>query len=130
MIPFANETVTLIHRSETTDENGRKRAVYTKHSFGACSWRRISRIANIDNALTMTEYATVRIPVESVTAVTPTTGDLMIRGEYAGSVSSSADFQSVIEAMRGNGGAFVVGSVSDNTRSGSPLPHFKVTEAI
>lgn len=122
MIPFGNETVTLIVRSETTDSSGRHHASYAKHTLTGCSWRRRTQRSREETVHKDAESITVRVPPGQTI---PAVGDLMIFGEYSGTISSSADFEGIIEAKRSTGGAFLVQSVSDNTMSGSPIPHFK-----
>lgn len=122
MIPFGNETVTLIVRSETTDSSGRHHASYTNHKLTGCSWRRRTQRSREETVHKTAESITVRVPVGQTA---PNVGDLMIYGEYAGSISNSSEYDGVIESMRPSGGAFLVQSVSDNTMSDSPIPHFK-----
>lgn len=124
MIPFANETVTLIHRSETTGTDGRHHASYSSVQLTGCSWHRTIQTQNDSAVHSAGERITVRIPANQTM---PTIGDLLIRGSYSGTVTSGADYQGIIESMRSSGGAFLVQSVSDNSSSGSPIPHFKAT---
>ena len=127
MIPFGNETVTLIQRTEAV-VNGKTRVTYSKATLTGCSWRRKRRLyksdnsrVNSDNAFLSDEEVTCRVPVgQSV----PRAGDLMILGDVDVTVQSGADYQGLIERYRDSGGAFVVTSVADNARPGMPMPHY------
>lgn len=120
MIPFGNETVTLVQRAEAT-ENGRKKAVYSVARLTDCSWRRTQRWSREGEVLVPGEGITCRVPVGQAV---PHAGDLMILGDVTVTVNSGADFQRLIEQYRGADGAFVVASVADNARLGMPLPHY------
>lgn len=121
MIPFAGETVTLIHRTETTS-SGKHYASYAISTLNGCSWRRTTQMRKDGETRYNGEHITVRVPAGQTA---PATGDLLIYGTYTGTVTSDAQFQQIIQAKRPSGGAFVVQSVSDNTMSGAPFPHIK-----
>lgn len=127
MLPFGNETVTLVHRSETVI-SGKTHVSYSKTTLTGCSWRRKRRIrksdnsrVNSDNAFLGGEEIICRVPAGQEI---PRTGDLMILGEVAVTVTSGADYQGLIEQFKDAGGAFVVTSVADNARQGMPMPHY------
>ena len=121
MIPFAGETVTLIRRTEEV-ENGKKHAVYTKVYLTGCSWRRTDTMFINGNGVQGSETTTCRIPAGQAV---PKAGDLLIYGRYAPEVTSAADFKRVTEELKADGGAFVIANVTDNTKNGAPLPHYK-----
>lgn len=120
MIPFGNETVTLVQRIETV-VNGRTTVTYDKQKLTGCSWRRTARIIRIDNALISEESIVCRVPAGQVK---PKAGDLMILGDVNVAITSGAGYQQLIEQYRGSDGAFVVTSVKDNARPGMPMPHY------
>jgi len=120
MIPFGNETVTLVQRTETVT-SGKTSVAYSTAKLTGCSWRRTSRMVRYDNALVHEEGVVCRIPAGQTK---PKAGDLLIRGDAAVTVTGGADYQALIEQYRGSDGAFVVTSVADNARPGMPLPHY------
>lgn len=121
MIPFGNETVTLIRRIKGTDEHGRTAISYRKYLLTNCSWRRTSRTYLSENAVVYQEGTVCRVPAGQQK---PQVGDLMICGNAANDVESNGDYQRLIEQYRGSDGAFTVAAVSDNTRDGFPLKHY------
>lgn len=121
MMPFGGETVTLIRRTETT-VSGKTQASYTKITLQECSWRRTSELRMDGNGVAPSETVTCRVPADQAE---PRAGDLLILGTYNGTVTSAGDFKAIIDALKPSGGAFVVEAVSDNTRGGAPMPHWK-----
>lgn len=119
-IPFGNETVTLVQRTESV-VSGRTSVTYSAAKLTGCSWRRTTRITRTDNAMLAEEVMTCRVPAGQTK---PKTGDLMILGDVTVTVKSGADYQQFIESYRDSDGAFVVSSVSDNARPGMPMPHY------
>ena len=121
MLPFGSESVTLIKRTETKT-NGKTTVSYTTHHLQGCTWRRVRRWQREAEVLVPYEGITCRVPAGQTA---PHAGDLMILGNVDETVTGYAQYQALIEKYA-DGGAFVVASVSDNTRPGTPLPHFKV----
>ena len=127
MIPFGNETVTLVRRTENV-VSGKTAVTYSSVKLTGCSWRRKNRIyrsdhsrVNSDNVVLSGEEITCRVPADQTR---PRPGDLMILGDVAVTVQSGADYQRLIEQYSGADGAFVVTSVSDNARPGMFMPHY------
>lgn len=121
MIPFGKDTVTLIRRTEVT-EDGKKRAEYKRLTLRNCSWRRASELRMNGNGLIPSETVTCRIPADQEK---PRAGDLLILGNYTEAVTSAGEYKEIIDRLKPDGGAFMVETVSDNTRPGSPMPHWK-----
>lgn len=121
MIPFGNETVTMVRRTESTGSDGRTAVAYSTVKLTGCSWHRSTRIYQQDEALIASESITCRIPASQTK---PQTGDLLILGDVTVTVTSGAAFRQLIEDHQGTDGAFVVTTVSDNARAGYPLPHY------
>lgn len=121
MIPFGGETVTLIRRTEAT-VNGRTQASYQSYTLSECSWRRSNEMRMDGNGVKGDRTVTCRVPADQEA---PRPGDLLILGRYAGTVSSAADYKRIVDATKADGSAFVVEEVTDNTRGGSPMPHWK-----
>ena len=119
-IPFGDEVVTLVRRSEEVI-GGKTRVTYSSAAVTGCSWRRAARIIRNDSALISEEGIVCRVPAGQAV---PKAGDLMILGDVAVSVQSGADYQGLIERYRDSDGAFVVASVKDNARAGMPMPHY------
>lgn len=123
-IPFGNETVTLIHKTSTEDMYSRTHIEYVKILLTECSWIRTQKQHKDDAVHVPSEVIICRIPPDQKA---PHVGDMLILGNYTGSIANGQDFQRVIEGMKGNGGAFLVASVSDLNRPGFPLPHIKAS---
>ena len=119
-IPFGNETVTLVQRTENV-VNGKTQVTYSTTKLTGCSWRRTTRIVRNDNALISEESVVCRVPVGQTR---PSAGDLMILGDVAVTVTSSFQYQQLIDQYKGADGAFVVTSVKDNARPEMPMPHW------
>lgn len=119
-IPFGNETVTLVRRTETM-VGGKTHVTYSRVTLTGCSWRRARRWQRDGEFLVPVESVVCRIPASQTK---PSVGDLLILGNVAVTVTSGMDYQRVIEQYAGQDGAFMVASVSDNTRPGMPLPHW------
>lgn len=111
MIPFANETITLFHRTQ----GGIRRYVVR-----GCSYRRRSVRSVSDGMLTIATEATCRIPYD---AQQPGEGDLIIPGEIQGAPGGGIEMTMLYEAHQA-AGAFWVQSVADNGRCGYPAPHW------
>ena len=120
MIPFGNDTVTLVRRVETVAD-GRMRAAYTVSRLFGCSWKRTQGVRMEGEVLVPYAGITCRVPGNQTA---PKSGDLMILGVVDVTVNSGADYQALIERYRGADGAFVVASVADNARPGMPMPHY------
>ena len=119
-IPFGNETVTLVQKvSSVTD--GKTHISYQTSTLTGCSWRRTTKRVLIGDAVQYREVVICRIPHDQIK---PNTGDLLILGAVAVTVTSGADYNVLIEKYRDSDGGFVVSSVSDNARPGDPLPHY------
>lgn len=110
VIPFANDTVTLVHR----DASGWKSEV-----IHGCSLRRVSRRGVSGQTAVIENESVCRIPPGGVV---PAVGDLILPGTHDASAGSEIELVRLLEAHRADG-AFRVSSVSDNTR-GVPLPHY------
>ena len=120
MIPFGNEAVTLVRRIEATAE-GRTQVTYQTDALTGCSWQRTNSLVREGETLRQVEGIVCRVPHDQAK---PHTGDLMILGDVAVTVTGWADYQGLIEAYKGTDGAFVVASVADNARPGMPMPHY------
>jgi hypothetical protein len=120
MIPFGNETVTLVQRTETV-AHGKTHAAYAVTTLTGCSWQRTQRWNREAEVLAPYEGIVCRVPAGQTK---PKPGDLMILGNVTVTVAGGADFQRLVEQYRDTDGAFVVAAVADNARPGSPLPHY------
>lgn len=122
MIPFAKQTVTLIRRTETTDNMGRHHASYSTATLNGCSWRQTSVLNRESENQIRSENIICKVPVGQAI---PKAGDVLVFGSFEGTVRNAADLQSIIDRMHDSGGAFVAQQVVDNTKSDAPLPHYK-----
>lgn len=120
MIPFGNETVTLVQRTESV-VSGKTVVTYSVRHLAGCSWRRTSRIVRNDNALISEESTVCRVPAGQEK---PKAGDLLILGRADVHVTSGAEYKELIDRYRDQDGAFVVTDVKDNARPGMPMPHY------
>ena len=125
MLPFGNELITLIRRTETTDSLGKHHALYTKLFLRGCSWRRTAVQNAGSGTITYSEQTTCKVPKGQPE---PHAGDLMIHGTYSGTIDTATDYQKAIEATRADKGSFVVQSVGDYTMTDTPFPHYTATE--
>lgn len=121
MIPFGEETVTLVRRIEGKDTNNRTAVSYETARLIGCSWRRTTRLVRDGSAVFAAEALICRVPAGQTK---PRPGDLMILGVADVTITSGADYQSLIEEYRDSDGGFVVTSVKDNARPGMPIPHY------
>lgn len=111
MIPFATDTVTLIHKE------GSEWRAYTIQN---CSYRRTHNRAVVDKTETITEETVCRIPAGNVK---PAPGDVIALGWHAEAPTTAVELVRLLDSLR-PGGAFRVQSVSDNVRPGVPVPHY------
>lgn len=123
MIPFGNEKVTLVKRTEATGQDGKTHAVYTNITLTGCSWRRTTQMSGT-NEQSKSERITCKVPADQTA---PRAGDLMVRGDFTGTVTRDSDYRDIIRERSAEGGAFEVTAVSDNFGSEIPLPHTKAT---
>ena len=95
MIPFGNETVTLVRRVETV-VNGKTAVTYENVTLTGCSWRRTTRIIRDAEALVSQEGMVCRVPSGQTR---PMPGDLMILGAATVNVTSGAQYQRLIGSL-------------------------------
>lgn len=113
MIPFANDTVTLIHKGKSS---------WTATVISRCSYRRIRRRSLSGNTAILTDETVCRIPAGGAV---PAVGDVIVLGRTNAAVYNEIELVRLLEAHR-ESGAFRVESVSDNARPGMPIPHYAV----
>lgn len=115
MIPFGNQTVTLLHKSATG---------YTRHILAGCSWRQ-AKIRSVSTDVQDTALETkCRIPH---TQKKPEPGDLMILGTAVTNANSEIELVRLMDSLREQGkSVFMVQQVKDNS-IGAPLPHYAVS---
>lgn len=117
MIPFGNQTVTLMHMGK----NG-----YELHLLHGCSWRSaISRSTSL-NTLEETHETTCRVPY---TQTKPIPGDLLILGNIKAEAKNEIELVKLMESLQKQGiNAFRAQQVKDNS-IGCPLPHYAASGA-
>lgn len=118
MIPFGNETVTLIKRVETVTD-GKTAVSYKRYILTGCSWKRSATRFLNDTDAVRREEITCRIPAGQIA---PEIGDCLFLGTPKLSISNAKTLSEALEKHR-NGSAMRVTSISDNTRPGLPMPH-------
>ena len=117
MIPFGNETVTMLHKLETG---------YERYVLTGCSWRTSNEKALSIDAVIYTERTTCRIPSKYVR---PDPGDLFILGEVMADAKDEIELVRLMESLRKQGMCvFRVQSCADNSK-GNVLPHYAATGA-
>lgn len=117
MIPFGNETVTLIKRAETVVD-GKTKVGYKKYILTGCSWKRSATRFLNDTDAVRREEITCRIPAGQMT---PEIGDCLFLGTPRLSITNAKTLSEAMEKHKGS--AMRITSVSDNTRPGLPLRH-------
>lgn len=121
MIPFSNETVTLIRRTESTVD-GKTQIAYETVTLTGCSWHRSVSLTRTGEAFERVETISCRSPADQTK---PQAGDLMILGDVDVTVTSGIQYNALIESYADSDGAFVVRRVKDNARTGFPMPHYR-----
>lgn len=117
MIPFGNETVTILHRSG---------AGYVRGVLTNCSWRSAKVRSANGTAVAKSEDTTCRIPAGQIM---PDVGDVLILGEVEAAAGSEIELVRLLDGMRRDGvRAIRVTQVRDNSRC-APMPHYAVTGA-
>ena len=117
MIPFGNETVTILHRSG---------AGYARHVLHGCSWRSAKVRSMTGMAAEKSEDTVCRIPADQIV---PEVGDVLILGDVDAAAASEVELVRMLDGLRRDGlRAIRVTQVRDNSR-GAPLPHYAVTGA-
>ena len=118
MIPLGREAVTLYHRVETMEADGRTRLSWRRFWLDGCSWRHAARYS-LSNA----HEVVCRVPAE---CVRPAIGDVMVLGRVNDAADSALALCDVLEKYRQAGGAFRAAAVNDNMRRGFPMAHYAV----
>lgn len=124
MIPFGNQTVTLLARNRVVGEDGRTHENWTRHTLTGCSWRSSAVQTADSNAVRNDWDYTCRIPGDQRK---PQVGDVLILGTVAHlRVAASITAQEAAELLNSlrTTGAFRVESVRDNAMAGFPAPHY------
>ena len=115
MIPFGNETVTILHRSG---------AGYARHVLTGCSWRSSKVRSMTGTAAEKSEDTVCRIPAGQTM---PDVGDVLILGDVDAAAGSEIELVRLLDSLRRDGvRAIRVTQVRDNSR-GAPLPHYAAT---
>lgn len=118
MIPFANDTVTLVKRNET-EVDGKTRTTYSTHIIKGCAWRRVA-VHTLNGLQTEKGVQTsCRMPV----GIMPAVGDALLLGAHNVVVENYSALAALVQSNRQNG-AFIVTSAKDNARPGMPIPHY------
>lgn len=119
MIPFGNDTVTLIQRVET-EQNGRTHTEYARYILKGCSWRKKAGWSQFDTEKHRNEEISCRIPAGNRR---PNAGDYLFLGEIADEITDTRSLQAAMKAHRPTG-VMEITTMSDNARPGTPLPHY------
>lgn len=125
MIPFGNETVTLLRRVEETDESGKTRVRYARSLLTGCSWRSGLRRVRFDTEIQLLPEITCRVPADQAV---PAAGDCLFLGDVPLEIAGSRDLQAALDAASG-GTACRIAAVRDCARPGMPMPHYLCTGA-
>lgn len=119
MIPFGNETVTLIKRIEQTDAAGRKHTSYKKYVLIGCSWRKTTRWVQYDNARQLSIDTVCRVPAGQAR---PDADDYLFLGKIREKIIDTQTLRAAMAAHKGN--AMQITYVADNVCNGIPMPHY------
>lgn len=112
MIPFGNQTVTLLHREGNA---------YKRYILNGCSWRQANvRMLN-GTAIASTMETTCRIPASQKK---PDPEDLLVLGTVKADAKNEIELVRLMGRLRGEGkAAFRATRVKDNSL-GTPMPHY------
>lgn len=112
MIPFGNQTVTLLHRRNDS---------YKRYVLSGCSWHESASRTMNDTAMQLSLETTCRIPYGQQM---PVTGDLLILGSVNAAADSEIDLIRLMQGLREGGkSVFRVQQVRNNAL-GLPIPHY------
>lgn len=115
MIPFGNQAVTLLHKTEKG---------YEHHILTGCSWRNSTARTLSGTAVITTVETTCRIPAGQMM---PAPGDLIALGIMDISAGGEIELVRILQQLqRENKPAFRVQRVKDNS-IGIPMPHYAAT---
>ena len=117
-----NDKITVYHRSETEDGNGRPRTVYSRSVYDDCFFNRVSTISVSGTSFVASERYVVRIPAEQSAIVSPE--DLIVKGEVEDEVGNGNQLSGL--KVKYSGMCFTVDGVSDDTKL-TETAHLKVT---
>lgn len=123
MIPIGYETVTLIRRVETS-ENNKTRVSYARSTMIGCSWRSTAQRIRIDNVIQLVPQVSCRVPASQPR---PAAGDCLFLGVDVPEITDARSLQAALDAAGAN--AMRVEAVSDRARPGMPMPHYLCTGA-
>lgn len=118
------DQITVYHRSEQEDDNGRLKTVYSRAVYKDCFFNRVQTIAVSGNSFVTSERYVVRIPAEEDAIVSPE--DLIVKNAVDDEVTNSNRLTAIKEKYRGM--CFTVEGVSDDTKL-TETAHLKVTGA-
>lgn len=117
MIPFGNETVTLIRRNESVTD-GKIHVSYSAHVINGCTWRRTTLQILNGTQTEKSVQTTCRMPP----GIIPRVGDALFLGTCE-TPANAVELAEMVESNRNNG-AFFITAVKDNARPGMPIPHY------
>ena len=117
-----NDQITVYHRSEESDVNGRPRTTYTRSVYDDCFFNRASTISVSGNTFVTSERYVVRIPAEQSAIVSPE--DLIVKGSVEDEVVTGNQLSQI--KVKYVGMCFTVDSVTDDTKL-TETAHLKVT---
>lgn len=120
MIPFGNDTVTIIRRVENVVDN-KTTVGYKSERIERCTWRRVALARRVDRQIERGEEIVCRMPPDAH----PVCGDVIVLGTVKTAPKDSAELDALLTERRLTG-AMRITSVADNTRPGFPLPHYAV----
>lgn len=115
MIPFANNTVTLYHRTYARDEQEKTITTWERSVIYGCRIFTGRSLNNVGDALVVAADDTVQFP--SVTAVS--IGDVIVKGICDTEVPQNGVAEQLLDSP------MIVKEVANNTEG--PLPHIAVT---
>ena len=117
-----NDQITVYHRSEESDVNGRPRTTYTRSVYDDCFFNRASTISVSGNTFVTSERYVVRIPADKSAIVSPE--DLIVKGSVEDEVVTGNQLSQI--KVKYVGMCFTVDSVTDDTKL-TETAHLKVT---
>ncbi len=106
-----DEDVTVFHKTESI-VSGKKVITWESAVYSDCFWALKDKQSMEDNALVANSVHIVRIPADVNAGVTPTKGDIAVKGSVTDTVTGTPT-----ELMKKyDGNCFYISSITDNTK--------------
>ena len=111
-----NEAITLYHRTESKDSNGKTVTTWTKTSLSNCFYgRKLRQKLSADMEIVSNNLNVARIPVTSISSgFSIGKGDIIVKGTVSDTLASNDSGKALRDKYFGS--CFMVNVVTDNTK--------------